>query len=205
LDWSIRKGTKAAQKLPKDWEDQCYNAFLRRAYTIKEHKIPDAMVINSDQTGVIFLPGSRMTWTPKGSKQVAIVGQEEKRAFTAFLSVTASGDTLGIQSVFGGKTNASVPSTNVPHRTDCDEAGFCFVPSGVTGNHWSSQQMMQEYVEDILEPYLAKTRAELKLHDRQKALWIIDVWSVHRSKEFLSFMRNHHPDILIDFIPGGCT
>ena len=34
---------------------------------------------------------------------------------------------------------------------------------------------------------------------------MIDVWSVHRSDEFLNWMSTHHPNILINFVPSGCT
>lgn len=56
MAWSIRKGTKAAQKLPANAEEQCENAFLRRAWTIKEHRIPAELVINADQTGMVHSP-----------------------------------------------------------------------------------------------------------------------------------------------------
>ncbi|KAJ6623675.1 hypothetical protein B0H10DRAFT_1741515, partial [Mycena sp. CBHHK59/15] len=34
--------------------------------------------------------------------------------------------------------------------------------------------------------------------------WKIDCWSVHKSREFLDWMKNH-PHIIILFVPGGCT
>lgn len=40
LDWSKRKGTQAAHKLPEDWEDQCEHSFLRKVYVVKEEDIP---------------------------------------------------------------------------------------------------------------------------------------------------------------------
>jgi hypothetical protein len=205
LAWSLRKGTKAAQKLPANAEEQCENAFLRRAYTIKEHRIPAELIVNADQTGVVYLPGARMTYAPRGSKQVAVIGNEEKRAFTALLSISAAGDELPIQCVYEGKTWRSLPSDKATSRRDCDAAHFHFAFSGKTGNHWSNQKTMQEWVEKVLVPYLNARRAELGLPPEQKALLIIDVWSVHRSREFLTWMRETHPDILIDFVPGGCT
>ncbi|KAJ6559262.1 hypothetical protein B0H10DRAFT_2240540 [Mycena sp. CBHHK59/15] len=47
LAWSMRKGTKAAQKLPADAEDQCETAFLRRAWTIKEHRCNVVLAMRS--------------------------------------------------------------------------------------------------------------------------------------------------------------
>ncbi|KAJ7349737.1 hypothetical protein DFH08DRAFT_618508, partial [Mycena albidolilacea] len=98
-----------------------------------------------DQTGVIYLPGSRMTWAPTGAKQVPLIGNEEKRAFTALLAITAAGGRLPIQCVYEGKTTKSVPSDSAANRKDCNDAGFCFVFSGKTRNHWSNQMTMREW------------------------------------------------------------
>ncbi|KAJ7815544.1 hypothetical protein B0H13DRAFT_2381017 [Mycena leptocephala] len=187
LVWSMRKGTKAAQKLPPDAEDQCEDVFLRRAWTIKEHRIPAALVVNADQTGVVYLPGSRMTYAPRGSKQVGLIGNEEKRTFMALLAVSAAGEALPIQCVYEGKTSRSIPSKSATSRQECDDAKFRF------------------WVDDVLVPYLNAQRERLSLPLSQKALVIIDVWSVHRSREFQDWLRKNHPNILVDFVPGGCT
>jgi hypothetical protein len=34
---------------------------------------------------------------------------------------------------------------------------------------------------------------------------LIDCWSVHKSKEFLTWIKKKHPKILILFIPANCT
>ncbi|KAF9511133.1 hypothetical protein BS47DRAFT_1299355, partial [Hydnum rufescens UP504] len=39
----------------------------------------------------------------------------------------------------------------------------------------------------------------------QKSILLIDIWSVHQSKEFTGWMKGHHLDIKISYIPGGCT
>jgi len=40
LDWSKGKGTRAAHKLPEDWEDQRKHSCLRKVYVVKEKDIP---------------------------------------------------------------------------------------------------------------------------------------------------------------------
>ncbi|KAF8874458.1 hypothetical protein CPB84DRAFT_1668604, partial [Gymnopilus junonius] len=40
LSWSLRKAMQAAQKLPKDWKEQCWHVFFRKAHLIKENDIP---------------------------------------------------------------------------------------------------------------------------------------------------------------------
>jgi hypothetical protein len=205
LQWSERRATKAAQKLPEDWEDVCEQAFLRRAHIIKEEDIPIELLVNSDQTGVVLGPGSKLTWAPRGSKQVTLIGKEEKRAFTVLLSICANGFTLPMQAVYEGLTDRSCPNLTAPHYTDCINAGFRFVPSEKKGNHWSNQQTMKRFVDEILAPYFDTQKKLISRPTTQKSLWIIDVWAVHRSDEFLGWMRENHPTILIDFVPGGCT
>jgi len=64
---------------------------------------------------------------------------------------------------------------------------------------------MKNFVNKILAPYFDKKKEELGLPQSQKSLWQIDVWLVHRSDEFRSWMRKTHLNIIIDFVPGGCT
>ena len=86
--------TQAAQKLPKDWQNQCTHSFFRKAYVIKEHDIPIHLCINFDQTQIIYVPGNRMTSSQTGAKQVRMVGMDEKRAFTLVVGVAADGSLL---------------------------------------------------------------------------------------------------------------
>jgi hypothetical protein len=64
---------------------------------------------------------------------------------------------------------------------------------------------MKTFVIHILNPYFSATRIELGLSPDHKALWQIDVWSVHRSKEFRAWMKKNYENIIVDFVPGGCT
>ncbi|KAJ7083055.1 hypothetical protein B0H15DRAFT_760336, partial [Mycena belliarum] len=98
-----------------------------------------------DQTGVVYLPGARMTYAPRGSKQVGLIGNEEKRAFTTLLAVSAAGDLLPPQCVYEGKTDRSTPSSTATNHKECDAAGFRFVFSGKASNHWSNQKTMREW------------------------------------------------------------
>ncbi|KAJ2924372.1 hypothetical protein H1R20_g12726, partial [Candolleomyces eurysporus] len=56
LNWTKQKATKAAQKLPGNWEEQCKKSALRKAWSIKEYDIPSALYINSDQMQVVYTP-----------------------------------------------------------------------------------------------------------------------------------------------------
>ena len=204
MQWSIRKATRAAQKLPPNWEDQCEKSALRKAHHIKENDIPPELWVNSDQTQNLYAPGNKATWAETGAKQVSLVGGDEKRAFTIMVSVSASGGVLPFQAIYAGKTAASRPSSKAPYYTAAIAAGFKFVSSG-NGKYWSNQKTMREFVDEILAPYFEAQKRLLNLPHEQKSLWTIDVWSVHRSAEFRAWMRTHHPTIQLDFVPGGCT
>jgi hypothetical protein len=204
LGWSMRKATRAAQNKPENWEDLCEKSFFRKAYVIKEEDTPAMLYVNSDQTQVIYAPGNRMTWAPLGSKQVSLVGAEEKRAFTLLVSVVADGTILPFQAVYRGETERSCPSSNAPCMENIKNAGFRLEFSG-TKTYWSNQQTMRDFVNHILSPYFNRTKQRHNLPMSQKSLWQIDVWSVHRSEEFRSWMKKNHPTIILDFVPGGCT
>ncbi len=146
--------------------------------------IPASLHANSDQTQVVYAPGNQMTWTPMGEKQVAVVGNEEKRAFTLLVSVVANGTVLPLQAIYQGKTNRSLPNENSPeYQLAASEGNIKFEFSG-TSTYWSNQITMRKFVDEILAPYFEKVKIELKRPPHQKSLWLIDVWSVHRSEEF---------------------
>ncbi|KIL58200.1 hypothetical protein M378DRAFT_86826 [Amanita muscaria Koide BX008] len=64
---------------------------------------------------------------------------------------------------------------------------------------------MKNLINEIIAPYFDKKRKELSLLQSQTALWKIDCWSVHKSAEFHEWMKNTHKNIIVLFIPGGCT
>ncbi|KAF7341463.1 ATP-binding cassette sub-family A member 6 [Mycena venus] len=64
---------------------------------------------------------------------------------------------------------------------------------------------MHSLVDDVIAPYFEAKKMELDLPPSQFSIWTIDCWSVHRSKEFLDWMKQNHPTIILFFVPGGCT
>jgi hypothetical protein len=64
---------------------------------------------------------------------------------------------------------------------------------------------MKEFVTDILVPHFERVKARLRLPPSQKALYQLDVWVGHRSKEFRDWLAATYPWIILDFIPGGTT
>ncbi|KAF9555305.1 hypothetical protein CPC08DRAFT_617115, partial [Agrocybe pediades] len=204
LEWVIRKATRAARKIPDNWEDLCERSTIRKAHLIKEYDIPSRLYVNSDQTQVVYAPGNKLTYAKIGCQQVSLVGGDEKRAFTVMVSVSNDGLLLPFQAIYEGKTLASIPSATSPHYNDIISTGALLEFSG-TSTYWSNMKTMKNFVSNILDPYFNRVRQELGVPLTQKALWQIDVWSVHRSVEFRDWMRNNYPNIILDYVPGGCT
>ncbi|KAG2353986.1 hypothetical protein BDR07DRAFT_1382639 [Suillus spraguei] len=79
LQYTICQGTCAAQKLPPNVDNVCRQQFLQLSLTIHDNVIPyPEFLVNIDQTNVVYQPTKGCTYERIGSKQVAIVGQEEK-------------------------------------------------------------------------------------------------------------------------------
>jgi hypothetical protein len=57
-----------------------------------------------------------MTWNQTGSKQVAVVGMDEKQAFTLLVSVAADGTILPFQAIYQGKMKLSLPVATLRRR-----------------------------------------------------------------------------------------
>lgn len=204
MGWSERRATKAAQKLPANHEEILMNTFLREAYVVRDHAIPAALRVNTNQTQMVYQQGTQRTWNESGAKQVSTVGQEEKWAFTLVPSISASGVVLPMQAIFMGKTNQSCPSRKAPSYTEAQKLGFRMLPSK-TSTYWSTQETMQDLVDTIIAPYFEMTKVTLNLPPEQCSVWKIDCWSVHKSTEFLGWMKKNHANIIVIFIPGGCT
>lgn len=204
LGWSERRATRDAHKLPNNWEDLCYRAFMRLVYCIKEHDIPSELFVNTDQTQVVYAPGSKLTWAKKGSKQVSVVGLEEKRAMTLVVSVGNSGQLLPFQAIYSGITKRSCPSPSCDKYKEAHELGIHFNASG-NATYWSTLETMKLLVDDIVAPYFAAQKQKLNLPQHHKCIWQIDVWSVHRSHDFREWVSKTHPDIILHYVPAGCT
>jgi hypothetical protein len=174
------------------------------AYCIKDENIPSSLIVNSDQTQLTLSQGCHMTYAEIGSRQVVTVGSDEKRAITVMASLSNDGTLLPFQAIYQGKTTASQPSKKSLSYEAAIRAGFLFESSN-TPMYWSTQETMRSFVNNILAPYFKAVKIHLGLPLDQRSLWQIDCWSVHRSDEFLGWMRTNHPQILINFVPARMT
>jgi len=164
-----RKGTKAARKVPTNF-DELKTAFVKQIHDLKEeHNIPKDMIVNFDQTGCKFVPVSNWTLAPKGSSQVEIVGIEDKREMTVLITISANGVLLPPSLIYAGKTDRCHPHFEFDKTWEITH----------TDNHWSDAASMIRYVDNILLQYATKTREDLGLPD-VPLLAVFDVFASHR-------------------------
>ncbi|KAF8322788.1 uncharacterized protein EI90DRAFT_2936860 [Cantharellus anzutake] len=64
---------------------------------------------------------------------------------------------------------------------------------------------MKSFVTNILVPYFSAKKGHLSLDPVQECIWQLDIWSVHASLEFWSWIFDNYPWIILDYVPGGCT
>ena len=200
LNLSMRRGTTAAQKLPDDWERQGEALAMRLAYLVMRYNIPPALVINLDQSSIQLLPMYGETRRETGSKDVPILGLDDKRQITVVFQAAANGKFLLPQMVFQGKTSRCLPALTI--RSPLEEKGWHFTHSH---NHWSNQLTMKDLISQIISPYIKSVILDQGLWQSQKAVVILDCWKVHRSTEFLGYLKQDHPNLIPLFIPAGCT
>jgi hypothetical protein len=205
LHYTMRKGTHAAQKLPANLHDVCREQFLRLALTIRDDVITSPeFLVNIDQTNIVYQPASGYTYEVIGSKQVDVVGQEEKRACTLLTGISAAGDLLPLQIVLVGKSKRSLPSVHAPAYDEALQMKFQFVFSK-TDTYWSTFETMCMYVTDILVPFWMQKKEELGAPPDQPCILQLDCWVVHRSVAFRTWLDTMYNWIRYRFVPAGTT
>ena len=79
-----------------------------------EHKVPDELIINVDQTPSKYVPIENVTMAEKNCKHIPRKGGNDKRAITVTLAETLSGTILPFQLIYQGKTCRSLPAVKFP-------------------------------------------------------------------------------------------
>ena len=64
---------------------------------------------------------------------------------------------------------------------------------------------MKNWVDYILVPYFQTKKAVLGLQPDHLCILQLDVWPVHTSEEFHVWMWENHREIILIYVPGGCT
>ncbi|EGO28001.1 hypothetical protein SERLADRAFT_435774 [Serpula lacrymans var. lacrymans S7.9] len=207
LDWSVRKGTRAAAHIPDNADDLCEAAFFRIVHLANWYDIPLSLLINMDQTGVYLVPGNNVTFNDRGAKQVNIASKDEKRAYTLVVASSCAGDLLPFQQVWSGASVKSCPTGNAKGMEEALDRGFhfTFANSPKKTSHFSTFKTMVEWMECVYIPYVNKIIRDEELPEDQKSILFIDCYPVHTGEEFRNYCRHHHPNVFVIYVPANCT
>ncbi|KIK95919.1 hypothetical protein PAXRUDRAFT_125271, partial [Paxillus rubicundulus Ve08.2h10] len=183
----------------------CLKQFLCLALTMQDDIIISASFhVNIDQTNIIYQPANNYTYKISGSKQVAVVGQEEKCACTLVCGVLNGGKLLPFQIILQGKSKCSLPLLKSPGYEEAEKLGFKFVVSNMD-MYWSTFKMMCRYVFDILVPFWNEKKKCVDAPADQPCILQLDVWVVHCSVAFQTWLDKNYSWIWYRFVPVGTT
>lgn len=130
--------------------------------TVEMEEIPPELILNWDQTGIKIVPSSTWTMDRQGSKRVEAVAVNDKRLITAVFCGSLVGDFLPIQVIYQGKTARSHPRFQFPRDWNITHSP----------KHWSNEETMIEYINEIIIPYVECTRGSFE--DDTPAMVIMD-------------------------------
>ena len=167
--------------------------FLERIITaVKTHSIPQALIINLDETGLKLVPVSNWTLEQQGAAKIKVAGVDDKREITAVVSASMAGDLLPLQLLYTGVTERCHPTYHFPD--DWDIWHSC--------NHWANESTTLRYIDKVLKPYIQQKKQELGLPN-SKTLLLWDVFRAHRTEPVLEKLKMENIEVV--FIPPNCT
>ena len=102
-------GTKAAKKVPVDFQTLKAKYLERITARVKQFHVPPQLIIIFYETGVPSVPVSQ--WTPEetGSTSVSSTGLDDKRQITAIVAFAVRGDLLDPQLLYQDTTDRCHP------------------------------------------------------------------------------------------------
>ena len=205
LHWSYHCGTWAAQKLLSHAADLCLEQFLWHSVTTRDQVIPGpGFCVNVDQCNVIMQPASSCTYEVIGSRQIAVTGKDKKCVFTVVMAISDSGFVLPPQVIFQEKSPWLLPSNKSPHYQEAMDIGIKFEYSN-TNTYWLTFELMYRWVTDILVPYFEQQKRAYNASEAQECILQLDVWSVHHSIAFWTWLNTNYDWITYLYVPGNCT
>ena len=96
MGFTKRKASTSAWVAVQDFETT-KKGFLERITTaVKTHSIPQALIINLDETGLKLVPVSSWTLEQQGTAKIKVAGVDDKREITGVVAASMTGDLLHI-------------------------------------------------------------------------------------------------------------
>lgn len=155
--------------------------------------IPDELVINWDQTALPLVPTGEWTMHRAGEKMIPIAKSDDKRQITAVFAASMTGEYLAPQLIYKGKTERCHPQVSFPEGWDIWH----------TENHWSNEETMQRYIEQIIIPFITQKRKALKLDKSHPALALFDCFRGQTTACIEALLEENN--IVSVQIPPNCT
>ena len=196
---TLRRGTRPARHLPKDYDTVKHLFILRVVYTVLTYSVMPMFFFNLDETGMRFFPIKDRTWAALGADQVDISGLGDKRQFTGIPVVDSLGWLVYMQLVWQGKTDASCPNSTV-------QKAHPFLTHTRSASHWSTPTTMELLVDDLWRKHV-KPKMEAMSLNSATTYWVLlwDVYSSHRDAALLASLKRKYPYLIILFVPASCT
>ena len=192
MNFTKRKGSTKQKVTIKDFE-VVKKQFLQDVVDIATmENIPSRLIVNWDQTGLNLVPCPTWTMEEKGKKRVEIAGLNDKRQITAVLCGNLDGEVLPEQLIYGGKTKRCHAVYNFPDDWNITHSA----------NHWSNENTMIEYIEEVIVPYVESVRQELQV-SQQAAMAIFHNFKGQITKKVLDELEQNNIQSVL--IPANCT
>lgn len=192
MNFVKRKATTAKSKHSNADFARLKQQFLTDVVTTVEmEEIPAELILNWDQTRIKIVPSSTWTMDAEGSKRVEVVGVNDKRLITAVFCGSLAGDFLPVQVIYQGKTNRCHPRYQFPPDWDITHSP----------KHWSNEETMVQYVDNIVIPYVAAIRAAIE--EDKPALVIMDNFKGQIASAVTELMEEK--DIHVVLLPPNTT
>ena len=119
---------------------------------------------------------------PWKSKDLKIIGKDNKCQITAVLGGTMTGDFLPFQVVYQGITSRCLPSFRFPQDWDIT----------YSANHWSNEETMKMYLQNIIFPYVRGKKEELGLPAEYPSLLLFDNFNGQCTEELLKLIDGNN-------------
>ena len=155
--------------------------------------VPPSLILNWDQTAIKLVPTGEWTMHRAKDRVIAIASSGDKRQITAVLGVTLTGEYLPPQLIYQGKTLRCHPKVSFPQEWDIWHSD----------NHWSTEDTMTRYIEEIVVPYLLQNREALKLAKTHPAVAIFYCFKGQTTPGILTLLERHN--IIPIHILANCT
>jgi len=131
---------KATTKKPKftvgNFEELKVQFLIDIKAVVTMEDIPEDMIVNWDQTAIKYIPLSNWTMAQEGSKQVEVIGIDNKHQITATFAASLFSNFLPVQMVYQRKTTKCHPAMKFPEGWHITH----------TPSHWCNEDTMVDYI-----------------------------------------------------------